>query len=126
MREEGKRPVWTVVQSFELEGTDLVVEVSQNDAPRPRYSYRVGKKGERGTIPFIQVFTEGQGTIRVVSTAAKVAELIAQAEEFVRQKVQEHEDAYIERRIEREMRQVEKEGKKRRPSGYKQRGRPAA
>ncbi len=121
----GKKINWSVVETFEDGEGGLVVEVSASDAPRPRYNFRVGRRGERGLIPFIPVFTEGQGSIRVVSSVEKLGLLIERAEEFVREKVQAHEDEYVARRIEREMKQVAREGKKRRPSGYKQHRGPA-
>lgn len=115
---------WTVVKEFEEDG--VLVEVSMSDTARPMYNVRVGRRGERGTIPFLPLRTEGQGKVRVVSVTDAVARLLDEAERFVEEQAQAREDEYIQKRIEREARQVEKEGKKRKSSGYKHRGSSAA
>jgi hypothetical protein len=115
---------WTIIKEFEENG--ILVEVSMSDGYRPRYNVRVGRRGERGTIPFLQLRVEGQGKVRVIDVSETVAKLLYAAQEFVEGRVQEHEDKFIAERIERESRQVEREGKKRRPSGYKHHGRQNA
>jgi len=116
---ERPKIAWSVVKEFEENG--IVVEVSVSDTRTPRYNARVVRRNERGAIPFLQLRTEGQGKVRIVSIAKTVEKLLSEAEQFVESEVQKIEDAYIDQRIERESRQVEREGKKRRP-GYKQHG----
>ena len=118
-----RRVNWTVIEKFEKNG--IVVEVSESDARRPRYTARIGWKGEHNTMPHLRFFVEGQGKVRVSPISAIVAELLAQAEKFVEARAQVNEDKYIEERLERETRQVEREGKKRRSSGYKGHGKGA-
>ena len=104
-----------------LEENGILVEVSANDAPRQRYTVRVGRRGERGSIPFLPLFIQGQGKVHVVPVAETVAKLLGEAQEFVTERAQADEDAYIARRLERETPQAEREGKKRRSPGYKHR-----
>lgn len=118
--DNGVRSTWTVIKEFEADG--ILVEVSSNDSPRPRHTVRVGRRGERGTIPFLPLFIEGQGKVRVVSVAETVAKLLVEAQNFVEERAQAIEDEYLAERISRESRQVEREGKKRRSSGYKNHG----
>lgn len=118
------KAIWTVVK--ELEENGVLVEVSKSDAYRPRYAIRVGRRGDKGLVPFLPLFIEGKGKITVNSPADTAAKLMKEAAEFVREEAQKAEDEYIEQRIARELKQVEREGKKRRPSGYKQHGRSAA
>lgn len=119
-RDRGPKPNWSVVKEIEEDG--IVVEISSNDAQRPRYNVRIYRPGERGPIPFLQLRTEGQGQIQIVSLVPTVTKLLAQAEEFAREQAQIREDEYIEKRTAREAREVAREGKKRRSSGYKQHG----
>lgn len=108
---------WSVIETLEEEG--IAVEITRSDGYRPRYAVRVGRKGERGVIPFLPMFIKGQGKIHVVTIASTVEKLLIEAEKLVEGLAQQHEDEYIEQRIAREARQVEKEGKKRKSSGYK-------
>jgi hypothetical protein len=114
-----KKPSWTVVKEFEESG--VLVEVSASDTARSRYSIRIGRRGERGAMPFLPLYLQGQGSVRVVSVAQTIEKLVRLAEDFVREEAQKKEDEYIEQRIARETRQVEREGKKKR-GGYKQAG----
>ncbi len=108
---------WNVVKEFEENG--ILVEVSASDATRTRYTVRIGRRGERGSIPFLPLYTIGQGKVSVVSVVETVSKLLLQAEKFVEEQAQVQEDAYLSERIERESRQVEREGKKRRGPQYK-------
>jgi hypothetical protein len=114
------KPNWKVIKEFEENG--ILVEVSASDGYRPRYTVRVGRRGERGTIPFLQLFVEGQGKVRVRPVADIVARLLDEAEKHVEDLAQQWENEYLEQRIAREDRQVQKEGKKRKSSGYKGHG----
>lgn len=109
---------WSVVKDFELNG--IVVEVSASDTERPRYSVRIGRRGERGTVSFVPLYIEGQGKVRVTSIVDTMSKLLQEAQEFVEEQAQTHEDEYIAKRIERETREAARDGKKRRSSGYKQ------
>jgi len=111
---------WTIIKEFEENG--ILVEISESSAYRPQYNVRVGRRGERGTIPFLQLRVEGQGKVRVVDVSETVAKLLSEAQKFVEDRAQDREDKFIAERIERESKQVEREGKKRRPSGYRHHG----
>lgn len=108
---------WSVVKEIESDG--IVLEVSASDGRRPRYSVRIGRRGERGLVSFVPLFIKGQGKVQVVSIVETVSKLLIDAQGFVEEQAQKAEDQYIEERISREARGVEKDGKKRRSSGYK-------
>mgnify|MGYP001614709728 CR=1 FL=1 len=108
---------WKVVKEFEEEG--ILVQVSASETARPRYTMRVGRRGENGVIPYLPVFTEGQGSVRVRSVVDTVGRLLDLAEIYVQGEAQKNEDAWIAARIEREEKGVVRDGKKRRPA-YKQ------
>ena len=110
---------WKVVKEFEEEG--ILVQVSASETARPRYTMRVGRRGENGVIPYLPVFTEGQGCVRVRSVVDTVGRLLDLAEIYVQGEAQKNEDAWIAARIEREEKGVVRDGKKRRPA-YKQHG----
>ncbi len=112
------KPNWSVIRDFERDG--VLVQVSASDARRPRYTVRVGRRGERGIIPFLQCYIVGQGKVSVRPIATVVYELLAEAETFVQGLAQEHEDKYLAEKIQHEERGATRDGKKRRPSGYKQ------
>ena len=111
------RLVWKEIK--ELEENGVLVVVSASDGTRPRYNVRVGRRGERGVIPFLPLFVKGQGKVHVTPIADTISRLVCEAEKFVEGLAQDDEDKFIEARMARESKQVEREGKKRR-TAYKQ------
>lgn len=103
---------WETAREFEEAG--IVVQISASDGRRTRYSVRVGKRGENGIIPFLPLFLEGQGEVRVVSVVNTIASLLTKAEAYVQERAQDEEDLFIQQKIDREQRGVERDGKKKR------------
>jgi len=109
---------WKVVHELEEEG--VLVQVSASDSRRPRYTIRIGRRGESGVISYLQAFVEGQGSVRVRSLIPVVTRLLTAAEDFVQIEAQRVEDEWIAEQIARDERGVQRDGKKRPPrAGYR-------
>lgn len=108
---------WKIVKEFEE--NSVVVQVSASDTARPRYTYRIGRRGENGLIPYLQAFVEGQGAVKVRSLVDTIAKLLDEAEQYVQIEAQRAEDEWIAKRIERDERGAARDGKKKRKAGYK-------
>jgi hypothetical protein len=110
------KPQWITAKEF-VRGT-LVVRVQKLDLyRRPKFSIQIGtfgKKDPSRLIPFLPVEATSRGKVEVHSYWADVSELVRDAEHYVEQELQVHEDLYIEQAQERESRQLSKEKPKQR------------
>jgi hypothetical protein len=110
------RPQWETAKEF-VRG-NLVVRVQKLDLYRqPKFSIQVGtfgKKDPSRLIPFLPVEATSRGKIEIHSYWADVSELVRDAEHYVEQELQVHEDLYIEQAQERESRQMSRDKPKKR------------
>lgn len=88
----GPRAEWEDEETFEKDG--IILQLRKLPLRWPRFSYSIGMAGKDGQqLRFISVETTGKEEVRVDSKADVIAELVARAEEYVRERKQALEDA---------------------------------
>jgi len=121
-RTQDRKPLaWLDVMTFE--DGDLVVQVRKLDIRAPRFSISIGRVRNDRFLPFLPVFTEGQGKITVVHLFAKVGLLVQKAEEWVLEQVQRYEDEQLSYKQAYEERGVNKDKPKTKHTGKTERDR---
>lgn len=96
-------PTREMVQEFTQDG--ITIQVEQTLGLKPRFSLKIGKKLENGWLaPFVPVFIEGLGSVRIRSLLPVMAKLLADAEAWISATAQAHEDKNMEFRLAKEQR----------------------
>lgn len=105
----GYKPEWKVVKKL-VDG-ELAVFVSQDvKSFRPRYSAQLGKLRQDGTLaPFVPFSTEGTFNITLKPGLKPFAALVEQADQWVLEEIALRTDSDIDKRIEREMKGVNRD-----------------
>lgn len=91
-------------KAIEFEENGVVASVSVLPITRPRYSVEIGTKTNAGRFGrYLPLFVEGRGKVEVRRIDRETIDrLLTQAEDYVRMKVQENEDAFIEFKLAQE------------------------
>ena len=108
-------PQWQPVKRFLDEGTNIVIEVTQDVANKfPRFSISIGREGkDPGTVlRHISVMTERSGDLKEPSPSESVGKLLKAAEEFIVGEAKRMEDKLSLERERRKERQQKFEGPK--------------
>jgi len=110
------RPEWQTVQEY-TKG-QLVVRVQKLDLYKgPKFTIQIGLPGKRDPArlsSFLPVESKTRGKVEVNSYWADVSEMVRDAEHYIEQELQVHEDLYVEQAQVREQRQLDKDKPKQR------------
>lgn len=116
-----ERPSWIDAKTFE--DGDYAVRVQKLDVRAPRFSISIGRQREGKFIPHLPVMTEGQGKVTVQSLYAKIGLLVQQAEVWIQEQVQRHEDERLAYKLQYEERDANRDRPKTRHTGKTERDR---
>jgi hypothetical protein len=111
------KPEWQTVQEY-VKGNGLVVRVQKLDLYKgPKFTIQIGvpsKNDPKRLTPYLPVHSTARGKVQVNSYWADLSEAVREAEHFIEQELQVHEDLYIEQAQERESRQLDRDKPKQR------------
>jgi hypothetical protein len=120
-------PAWLVIGHVSLASSGLAAEITKLSTTKPKYSYNLGIMVNGEFKRHIPLFTTGQGKVevddtRTIDITIGIQELQDAFRKFCLEDAQQAEDAYIERRQEKENRHVRKPDNKKQYKGPRQRG----
>jgi len=92
---------WVPAKDFEVSGFRVRIQMSKGF--RPRYSLSVGRVNQDGKfVPFLPIFVEGQGKVKIKRISTIISELLAASEDWIHNECQIREDQIIEEKQARE------------------------
>lgn len=118
-----QRPMnpWLAVKTFERDGIAVLVE--KQEGFRPRYSVKIGRKRDGKFAPFLPVRLEAQGKVTIHRVHETVKNLLTEAEDWIHNEAQLHENDILESKIANEMKGANHGKPKVRVTGKTQRNR---
>jgi hypothetical protein len=108
-------PEWREAKRFEEDGLAVIVEMQ--DGFRPRYSLRIAQVRGGKVLPFLPVEVRGSFQITLKPLAGPIHALLLKAEEWIQTEAGSRVNEDIDRRIERETKQVNKDRPQTRTTG---------
>lgn len=125
MSDQQRKINWNDVKTFHDETTGFAVVVEKSDAFHPRYNLKLGRMHDGRLRWGLRPIVDTQnGTVKLSPLPMDVMQrLVAQAEWYVQEETQKHEDEFQARRREREEKQINRGKQETRHTGKTQRER---
>jgi hypothetical protein len=109
-----ERPAWTNCKEFKASvgQLELCVRVSRSGDYVPKYNITAGRRRQDGTVGMsIPIYARGRGKIEIARVGEVLAKLVKEAEDWIHNETQYHEDQLIEDKVRREQKGMKRDDK---------------